>query len=93
MTTQSYSEFVINYDLSKVDRKLDTIKVCTASINSSSTLLYCSIIAMYNRFHRDQIKHLTLKSYLTGMNTSNFPKKNDENILDEKLVNQLHAWI
>ena len=36
-------------DLSSVDRKSDTRKVSTSSVNSSSTLFYCSIHAMYNR--------------------------------------------
>ena len=80
-------------DVSNVDRKLDKRKVYTYSINSSSTLFSCSILAMYNRVRLAQNKRLILKLYITGINTSIFPKKRDENIFTEKLVNKLHAWI
>ena len=48
---------------------------------------------MYNRVHRSQNKHLTLNSYITGINKSILLKKHYENILYEKLVNELHSWI
>ena len=47
---------------------------------------------MYNRVHRAQNKHLILKSYPPGINTSILPKKQSENLFTEKLVNELHAW-
>ena len=80
-------------DVSNVDRKLDKIKVRTYSIKSSSTLFPCSIYVIYNRVHSTQNKHLTLKSYIPGINTSILPKKYYENIFSERLVNTLHAWI
>ena len=41
-------------NVSNIDRKLDKRKVRTFSINSSSTLFFCSIRAMYNRVHFSQ---------------------------------------
>ena len=74
-------------------RKSDMKKVHTSSVKSPSTLFFCSIRATYNRVHRAQNKCLMLKSYLPGINTSNFPKRHYDNILSEKLVNELNAWI
>ena len=34
-----------------------------------------------------------LKSYIPGINTTILPKKYDEKIFYEILVNELHAWI
>ena len=68
-------------------------KVRTSSVKSSSTLFSCLIRAMYNRVNRYQKKLLVLNSYPPGMNTSIFPKRNDENIFSEKLVYELHTWI
>ena len=48
---------------------------------------------MYNRFHRDQKKRLVLKSYISGINTTNFLKKRDEHTYSEKLLNKSHSWI
>ena len=62
-------------DISKVDRKIDKIKIRTYSINPSSTLFSCSIRAMYNRVHCTQNKRLILKSSITGVNTSSLPNK------------------
>ena len=39
-----------------------TSKAKKSSLNSSSTLFSCSLCAIYNRVHRDQKQHLTLKS-------------------------------
>ena len=63
------------------------------SINSSSKLFSCSMRAMYNRSHCSKKKLLMLKSYITGIDKSILPKKYQENIFSEKLVNQLYAWI
>ena len=71
-------------DISKVDRKIDKIKIRTYSINPSSTLFSCSIRAMYNRVRCTQNKRLMLKSYLPGINTSIFPKRLYKNIFSEK---------
>ena len=71
-------------DISKVDRKLDKIKIRKYSIKSSSILFSCSIRAMYNIVHSAQNKRLTLKSYINGINTSILPKKRYENIFSEK---------
>ena len=68
-----------NY-VSNVDKKLDKRKVRTSSIKSSSALFSCSIRAMYNRVYCDKNKHLTLKSYIPGVNTSVFPNKRYEYI-------------
>ena len=57
-------------DLSNVDWKYDMRKLRASSVNSSSTLLFCSIRAMYNRFNRAQKQSLMLKSYIPG--TKNF---------------------
>ena len=73
--------------------KSDMIKVRKSSINSSSTLFYCSICAMYNIFYCAQNKSLMLKSYIPGINTLVFIKRHYDNIFSEKLVNELHAWI
>ena len=81
-----------NY-LSNFHRKLYKIKIHTSSINSSSTLFSCSVCAMYNIFHSDLNKHPMVKSYIPGINTSIFPKKNYENTFYEKLVNELHSYI
>ena len=56
-------------------------------------LFSCSIRAIYNRVHRAQNKRLMMNSYILGMNTSILPKRHDENIFSEKLVNGLHSWI
>ena len=48
---------------------------------------------MYNRVHRSQNQRLILKSFITAINTSIFPKKHYENIFSEKLINELHAFI
>ena len=80
-------------DVSNTDRKLYKRKICTSSIKSSSTLLYFSTRAIHNRVHYDQNKHLTLKSYIPGINTSISPKKYDENIFSKKKGKKLHAWI
>ena len=48
-------------DLSNVDRKLNKRILIASSIKSLSTLLPCSIRAMYNRVHSAQIQRLTLK--------------------------------
>ena len=34
-----------------------------------------------------------LDSYITGINTSILPKKHNENIFSEKIVNEFHAQI
>ena len=67
--------------------KSDMREVRTSSVKSSSTLFLFSTRAIYNRVHRAQNKCLMLKSYLPGINTSNFPKRHYDNILSEKLVN------
>ena len=79
--------------VSNVDRELDKRKICTSSINSSSTLFSCSIRAMYNKVHCSQKKNLMLKLYIPEINTSILPNNHYENIFSEKLVNQLYAWI
>ena len=56
-------------DVSKVDRKLDKIKMRTSSIKSPSTLFSFSISAMYNRVHCDLNKRLMMKSYIHDINT------------------------
>ena len=66
-------------------------KVRTSSVNSSSTLFYCSICAIYNRFNHDKKQRLVLNSYLPGINTSIFPKRHHDNTFSEKLVYELHA--
>ena len=48
---------------------------------------------MYNKLHCNLKKRLMLNSYITGINTSILPKKIYENILFEKLVNELNSWI
>ena len=48
-------------DASNIDRKFDKRKVHTYSINSTSTLFYCSIRAMYKRVNNTQNKRLVLK--------------------------------
>ena len=68
-------------DLSNVYRKLYMRKVRTSSINSSSKLFSCSILAMYNRVNSAQNKRIMLKSYIYGINTSILPKKHYENLL------------
>ena len=65
-------------DVSNIDRKLYKKQMYTSSINSSSTLFYCSIRVMYIIVHRDQNKCLMLKSYITGIITSILPNKNYE---------------
>ena len=47
--------------------KSDLCKICTSSVNSSSTLFLCSICAMYNRLNRAQKQRLMLNSYISGM--------------------------
>ena len=74
-------------DLSNVDRKSDIRKVHTSSVKSSSTLSSCSIRVIYNIVSRSEKQRLVLKSYLTGINTSIFPKRHYDNIFSEKLVN------
>ena len=61
-------------DVSNVDGKLDNIKIRTSLIKSSSTLISCSIRAMYNRVHCAQNQRLMLKSVIPAINTSIFPK-------------------
>ena len=68
-------------------------KVRKFSIKSLSTLFSCSIRVMYNRFHCDQNERFMLEAYIPGINASILPKKHDENLFSEKLVNKLHAWI
>ena len=70
-------------DLSNVDQRSDMRKVRTYWVNSSSTLFYCSIRAMYNIINRAK-KPLMLKSNPPGINTSIFPKRYYDNIFDEK---------
>ena len=48
---------------------------------------------IYNRVNIAQNKLLVLKSYLPGIITSMFPKKNYEGLFSEKAVNELHAWV
>ena len=74
--TESSSELIIvsivdttEKYLSNVDRKLDKKITRTSSINSSSTLFYCSIFAIYNRVHLDKKELLVLNSYIPGINT------------------------
>ena len=55
-------------DLSNVGQKSDMRKVRKSSVNSSSTLFFCSIFAMYNIVNRSQNQRLILKSYITGIN-------------------------
>ena len=80
-------------DLSNGDRKLNERILIAYSIKSLSTLLPCSIRAMYNRVHSAQIQRITLKSYIPAINKSNFPKKHYEHIFSEKMINELNAWI
>ena len=56
-------------DVSNFDSKLDKIKVRTSSIKSSSTIIYCSIRAIHNKFHRAQNKRLMLKSFISAIST------------------------
>ena len=49
--------------------------------------------AMYSGVHNTQNKFLILKSYITGINTSIFPKTHYENISSGKIINELHSWI
>ena len=60
--------------VSNVNRKADKRKTFTSLINSSSTLFSCLICAMYNRVHCAKNKRLMLKSFITEINTSIFPK-------------------
>ena len=53
----------------------DLSRVCTSSVNSSSTLFSCSICAMYNRLNRAHKQRLMLKSYIPGMNSLIGPKR------------------
>ena len=48
---------------------------------------------MYNIVYCTEKKRIMFKSYLPGINTLILTKKNCENILSEKLVYELHAWI
>ena len=57
------------------------------------TLFSCSIYAIYSIVSCAKKQRLMLKSYLPGINTLVFPKIHYENIVSEKLVNELHAWI
>ena len=79
--------------VSNVNRKVDKRKTRTSLIKPSSTLFSCSIRTMYNRVHRLQNQCLMLKSYIPGINTSISPKKHDEDIFSETIINELHAWI
>ena len=72
-------------DVSSFDRKVYKMKLHTYSINSSSALFSCSIHEIYNKVHRAQNKRLMLKSYISTINTSIFPKKHYENIFTENL--------
>ena len=67
-------------------------KVRTYSVNSSSTLFYFSISAMYNRVNHAQTKYLVLKLYIPGIDSLFYPKVHYEFFL-WKLVNELHDWI
>ena len=78
-------------NVSRIDSKLDKIKVSTYSVNSSSIWFSCSICEMYNRVYRAQNQRLLLKSYIPAINKSIFPKKNYENIFSEKIINELHS--
>ena len=69
--------------LSNIDRKYDIIKVRTSSVKVSSTLFSCSMRAMYNIFNCALKQRLMLKSYLTGINTSIFPKIHGDNTFSE----------
>ena len=79
-------------NLPNFDRKSNMRKVRTSSVKSSSTLFYFSIYAIYNRLNSAK-KLLMLNLCLPGINTSIFPKINNDNIFSGKLVNELHAWI
>ena len=59
--------------VSNVYMKVDKRKIGTSLINSSSTLFYCSIRLMYNRFHCAQNQRLMLESFIPEINTSFFP--------------------
>ena len=68
-------------------------KLCTSSVKSSSTLF----IVEYVQFIIDLIilkkQRLTLKSYIPGINPLIYPKRHDENLFSEKLVNKWHDWM
>ena len=80
-------------DVSNIYRKLDNIKIRASSINSSSELFSFLIRATYYRVHPAKNKGLMLKPFIPAINKSIFPKKQYENILSEKLINELHSWI
>ena len=65
-------------------------KVRTSLVNSLSILFSCSLRAMYNRVNCTKKQHLMLKSYPPGINTWVFLNRYYNNILDGKLVNELH---
>ena len=50
-------------DVSNVHRKTDKRKICTLLLNSSSTIISCTIREMYNRVHCAQNERLVLKSF------------------------------
>ena len=79
-------------DLSNVDWKYDMRKVCASSVNSSSTLFFCSISVMYNRFNSAQKQRFILKSYIPGTDKLIDPKIHYEYFF-ENIVNKVHDWI
>ena len=79
--------------LSNVSRKSYMMKVPTYSVKSSLKLFSCSIHAIYLRSNRAKKQCLMLKPHPPGINTSNFPKRHNDNIFYEKLINELHFWI
>ena len=48
---------------------------------------------MYNRVNCSQKQYLTVRSYITGNNTSTLPKNHYGNIFSKKLVYKSHTWI
>ena len=68
-------------DFSNVDRKYDMIKICTSSSKLSTT--FFSIRAMYNRVNCAQKQRLALRSYIIGVISSIFPKRNYDNFFSE----------
>ena len=69
------------------------IKALKYSMNSSSLLFSCSICAMYNRVHHAQRKHLMLKQFIPGLDSSVGANICYNNYFTQKLVNELHYWV
>ena len=66
-------------------------KVRTYSVNSSSTLFYFSISAMYNRVNHAQTKYLVLKLYIPGIDSLFYPKVHSESFLWK--TSQWMTWL